>query len=1108
MTNIFKRICKSNGKKVEKNEPLKKSITIDRKRNHFHIHGILSDENYIVKGLILKRRRDEYEYFISNISETYKFDFELNYNSVLNSLEFDYDTFDLFLIVQVAKVSLNENRAIKLEEKWGAKNGYITYPLRLGKFSDTTFSSRENIELLDKKMKMYVTVKGNISIVCNHELQSKTSFKISNLIIKNNKFNLQGTLSAGNINVQSVALSVLGRTSSKEFRRTLSSEELTNETRRNYGLTKYQVEFDTNFADIMLPSSIREDIYDLFLLVWAKNSDAPVRLRIGSPKFKRKKFGFNNKIKAGDKTYAITPYFTVKKFNLSLQVDQFDTDAYNYLKKMMRWNWLVRLLSLNQNIWVIGERPYKAQDTGYHFFKYVRENHPEKKAYYVIEENSPEFENVKTYGNYLIYKSKDHIKKVLLAKWLIGSHHIDYLYPSRTDEFKAKVKGKIAFLQHGVLGTKNTVHFYGKKSPSFKTDLFFVSSEYEKSIVVNDFGYSRKEVKVTGLSRFDNLFKNDVPLKQQILIIPTWREWLVSANEFLKSEYFERYLSLLNNIKLAKTAEKYEFEIIFCLHPNMQVYTSYFKDLPVKVISQGEVDVQQLMKESKLMVTDYSSVAFDFSFLKKPVVYYQFDRKKFIGNRGSHLDLDNDLPGKITFEEDDVIDLIENYAEQDFVMERDYERKSRRFLTYKDGNSSERIYDAILRFKPYKKSAFSKFKNNRYFTKIFKKYRKSKFYFPSMKLFFKVAKKILPMNKNLIVFESGIGKQYADSPRYIYEEILKRDLPYEKVWIYNKKHEFLDSKTKVVKRLSPAYYYYLAKAGFWVNNQNFPTYIKKREQTTYIQTWHGTPLKKMLFDIDQVQGRSKDYVERVYSATQTWDYLISPSPYATSAFRSAFKYKGNILEIGYPRNDIFYSESKNDIALRTRRKLGIPKDKKVILYAPTFRDNQVSSKNKFTFDIKLDLEKMKEELGDEYVILLRMHVVISNKIVLPNELKNFVYNVSNYPDIQELYLISNILITDYSSVMFDFANTGKPILFFTFDLDVYRDKTRGFYMDFEEEAPGPLLMTSNEVLSSINDINNIKRKYRDRYNQFFEKYCGLEDGKASERIVEMFFKNK
>src|SRR5699024_5489647 len=157
------------------------------------------------------------------------------------------------------------------------------------------------------------------------------------------------------------------------------------------------------------------------------------------------------------------------------------------------------------------------------------------------------------------------------------------------------------------------------------------------------------EVKVTGLSRYDNLFVDDVPKKRQLLIIPTWRDWLMHDDRFLESEYFERYLELVNSSYLLELSKKQNFNIIFCLHPNMQKYSHYFEGVNpnVTVINQGEIDVQQLIKESAVMITDYSSVAFDFSFLKKPIIYYQFDPSRFIGKKGSHLDLEHDLPGVI-----------------------------------------------------------------------------------------------------------------------------------------------------------------------------------------------------------------------------------------------------------------------------------------------------------------------------------------------------------------------------------------------------------------------------------------------------------------------------
>src|SRR5699024_276670 len=391
-----------------------------------------------------------------------------------------------------------------------------------------------------------------------------------------------------------------------------------------------------------------------------------------------------------------------------------------------------------------------------------------------------------------------------------------------------------------------------------------------------------------------------------------------------------------------------------------------------------------------------------------------------------------------------------------------------------------------------------------FYRTLFKRFRKSTKYFPTMKKMYNVMRKVLSVDDKLILFESGVGKQYADSPKEIYEEIIKRNLDYRIVWVCNNNIRLKDvENTKRIKRLSPSYYYYLAKAKYWINNQNFPTYIQKRPQTTYLQTWHGTPLKKMLHDIDNVMGRSDDYVERVSQAVQTWDYLISPSAYATEAFKSAFQYDGDILEIGYPRNDVFYKENRNEIAQKVRSRLHIPKNKKVILYAPTFRDNQATRNNRFTFNIEMDLFDMQKELGEEYIILLRMHVAVTNKLKLDEELDSFVFDVSRYSDMQELLLITDILITDYSSVMFDFANTKRPMLFFTFDLETYRDDVRGFYMDFEEKAPGPLLKNTDEIIEHVKNIDEMTKQYQRKYEDFYQKYCYLEDGNATKRATDI-----
>ncbi|GGE54813.1 hypothetical protein GCM10011391_37240 [Pullulanibacillus camelliae] len=1087
---------------------LKQCINVYQNDEDLYISGLLSNTNYKVKELRFVSRFDNQVIKVNSAQQDSTFNFKVPVDIFPEFQNGAEQLYNLFLYVNVPKSIFSEAKGDKLEanaEKVIEDNGekYLEYPIRLGRFENTKTSEFKLIEKNGLSCTLYITNKGNISFAINHELKPNIKLNLSYLHTKNHNIDFGGIVYSKNSKICAAELSIIGRESNIEIKSPISLEFSKEETQKKYGLNRYTYHVNLDLNDVFRNEQLNEDVYDVYLLIKLNDYEEIKRIRVGKPTFRGKYKTKGISAVRDNEILAVSPYYTIKHFNLSLQVDSFEPSAYFYLRKLMKWYWVFRPFYRQKDIWIIGERPYKAQDTGFHFFKYIREKHPNRRAYYVLKEDSPEIKNVKKYGNILVYKSKKHIKYTLMATKIVGSHHPDYLYPLRTNEFNKKVKAARVFLQHGVIGTKNTVHFYGKGSPSFDTDLFLVSSDYEKEIIVNDFGYDPSEVKVTGLSRFDALLANDVPLKRQLLIIPTWREWLVNENQFLESEYFESYTTLVHHPRLNQLAKSYNFDIVFCLHPNMQQFTNYFKDAPVRVISQGEVDVQLLLKESAMMITDYSSVAFDFSFLTKPIVYYQFDRGRFIGKRGSHLDLDNDLPGDIVYDVDHILDLVEKYAQTDFKMKKDNETRAAKFLKYRDLKSSERIYKEVSNAK--RKINYKSLYNNERTRQLYKRFRKSRYYFPTMKRIYNIAKRILPVDNSLIVFESGVGKQYSDSPRYIYEEIVRRNLNYKIVWVCNKKVRFPNKKTKRIKRLSPYYYYYLSRAKIWVNNQNFPTYIIKRPQTTYLQTWHGTPLKKMLFDIEQVQGRSEDYVERVYNATKTWDYLISPSPFATQAFKSAFKYQGNILETGYPRNDIFYKEERHDIALRVKNRLNLPRDKKIIVYAPTFRDNQTSNKNKFLFDINMDLYQMKEQLGEEYIILLRMHVAISNKLKIEEELQDFAFNVSSYSDMQELLLIADILITDYSSVMFDFANTKKPILYYTYDLEIYRDQVRGFYLNFEQEAPGPFMKNTEDIIQNVLNIDSVNKAYHDKYKAFYNKYCLLEDGQASQRIVDKLF---
>lgn len=358
-----------------------------------------------------------------------------------------------------------------------------------------------------------------------------------------------------------------------------------------------------------------------------------------------------------------------------------------------------------------------------------------------------------------------------------------------------------------------------------------------------------------------------------------------------------------------------------------------------------------------------------------------------------------------------------------------------------------------------------------------------------------------------VLFESFFGKSYSDSPKYIFEH-LSREYPgtYRCVWAYAEQKLDLPFPAKQVKRLGLRYFYYMARSKYAVFNGRQPTFFRKREGAVFLETWHGTPLKKLAFDMEDVTSASPLYKEDIYYQTRAWDYLVAPNPFSEEVFCRAFAYEGKILGTGYPRNDLLYDREKGKLASDIKKKLHLPDGKKVILYAPTWRDDEFYGPGEYKFSLRLNLHRMKEELGGEYVILLRMHYFIADVLDLSGY-GGFAYNVSHYGDVAELYLISDLLVTDYSSVFFDYANLRRPMLFFMYDLEKYRSVLRGFYIDIEEELPGPVLSDTEELIGAVQNVSAVQKKYQDKYDRFCEKYCVWEDGHAAERVVNAVFRH-
>ncbi|MFJ8928968.1 CDP-glycerol glycerophosphotransferase family protein [Streptomyces sp. NPDC102364] len=353
--------------------------------------------------------------------------------------------------------------------------------------------------------------------------------------------------------------------------------------------------------------------------------------------------------------------------------------------------------------------------------------------------------------------------------------------------------------------------------------------------------------------------------------------------------------------------------------------------------------------------------------------------------------------------------------------------------------------------------------------------------------------------RDQVFYLSYNGKQFSDSPRAMYEELIRRDAGLRHLWAVRDGQIELPDGAEKVRMWGREWFEALASSRYIVTNGHLPEWIERRPGQVIVQTWHGTMLKKIGHDIETLHF-DREYQNRLALEAGNWSLLVSSNRFSTPILRRAFSFQGEILEAGYPRNDRLYAPDREEAAAQVRRELGLPEGKKVVLYAPTWRDDRAHSAGQFRFDLRIDLAEARERLGEDHVLLIRRHSNIVD--VVPGAGDGFVWDVSEYPDIADLYLAADLLVTDYSSVMFDYAHLERPMLFFTYDLDHYRDTLRGFYFDFEADSPGPLLRTSPELIEAIRDIEKVHIAHQDRFARFQHLFCDLDDGRAAARVVD------
>lgn len=355
-------------------------------------------------------------------------------------------------------------------------------------------------------------------------------------------------------------------------------------------------------------------------------------------------------------------------------------------------------LTFNRKIWLVGEREDQAEDNGYFFFKHCRENYPKEKVYYIISKDSPHLYKVKKLGNVIYHSSLKHKLYMLVADTYISAWTFDECsYPAPKKQFikmfgKQLAKKFTICLQHGVIIHNISPYLHKDR---YNQNLIISSSEYEKKIIQNTLGYSDQEVAVTGLARFDNL--HELSLKKQILIMPTWRRHLFKINKssFLRSDYYKAYRNLISNKEFLDMIERHNISVKFYIHNQMQKFMDNFvvEHPNIEFLVKSTGTVSELLKESSLLITDYSSVSSDFLYMNKPVVMYQFDPHN--NHHAPVKEIQYSNLGSIVSNENELVQTVQRIVENDFKADRQYVKNSQRIFKYKDQNNCQRIYEVI-----------------------------------------------------------------------------------------------------------------------------------------------------------------------------------------------------------------------------------------------------------------------------------------------------------------------------------------------------------------------------------------------------------------------------
>lgn len=594
--------------------------------------------------------------------------------------------------------------------------------------------------------------------------------------------------------------------------------------------------------------------------------------------------------------------------------------------------------------------------------------------------------------------------------------------------------------------------------------LFVVSSEAVGERIRTAFGVRRSAIAPIGDPRDDELVHAD-PLRSRetvldminlsatdatlVLFAPTWRDGDIDPAVPSESQW-----QALNT-----WAESVDAHLIVRSHPlGVGAYEHGISDRIHLLTAEQCPDITPLLKAFDVLITDYSSIAFDYSLTGKPILWFAPDLQQYEASRGLYEPYASVTEGEFADTWDDVVTGLNSLGTDPAAAGAARARTARlaeRLFAFRDGKASRRVLDEILARRDHNAIA---------------------------------ANGANVRSSTTVYFESFYGRQVSCNPLAIDAQIARVAPDARRFWAVES--VLTDVPEGAIRVLvgTPQARNVRAQADIVVVNDWLRKDFRPTQRQTVIQTWHGTMLKKLALERPHVSLRTRLATLR---ESRKWSVLLSQNEHCTKHLRSSYGYHGPIWQVGYPRNDELVRLTRS----AAKKRLGIKSNMRVLAYAPTWRDGQHG-----LVDL-LDVADFAKRLPDDWVLLVRGHTRTHEFGGYP-ELKHKLIDVSSWPNVNEVIAASDLFVTDYSSLMFDVSVAEIPMAFYVPDLQQYRDRERGFTFDFEQDAPAPLLTTPEQLLATVENLATVRAEFAKKYAAWRKRFNPHDDGAAAERVVQ------